>query len=171
MNVFAERYFYISPDEAARRVFGDAAAVFFARDGMIAASRAPASVLRPGSQISDCFASGRLPAVTDGVLFGRAHGKPDRSAATWLSGDLFLYGALGLLGVSLAVFPVAGEGSVGAAALPPSLESVSAFEERPAQSRAACAPLPPRSRVWGICRRCGDIGRRAGRMCVIGTRL
>lgn len=87
MNVFAERYFYISPDEAARRVFGDAAAVFFARDGMIAASRAPASVLRPGSQISDCFASGRLPAVTDGVLFGRAHGKPDRSAATWLSGD------------------------------------------------------------------------------------
>lgn len=49
MNVFAERYFYILPDEAARRVFGDAAAVFFARDGMIAASRAPASVLRPGS--------------------------------------------------------------------------------------------------------------------------
>ena len=44
MNVFAERYFYILPDEAARRVFGDAAAVFFARDGMIAASRAPASV-------------------------------------------------------------------------------------------------------------------------------
>ena len=72
MNVFAERYFYISPDEAARRVFGDAAAVFFARDGMIAASRAPASVLRPGSQISDCFASGRLPAVTDGEI-GRAH--------------------------------------------------------------------------------------------------
>lgn len=133
MNVFAERYFYISPDEAARRVFDDAAAIFFGRDGMIAASRAPAAVLRPGSPISGCFASGRLPTVTDGALFGRAHGKPDRSAATWLSGDLFLYGALGLPGVSLAVFPVAGEGSVGAAALPPSLESVSAFEERAVQ--------------------------------------
>ena len=132
MNVFAERYFYISPDEAARRVFDDAAAIFFGRDGMIAASRAPAAVLCPGSQISDCFASGRLPAVTDGVLFGRAHGKPDRSAATWLSGDLFLYGALGLPGVSLAVFPVAGEGT-DCAALPPSLESVSAFEERAVQ--------------------------------------
>lgn len=132
MHGFAGRYFYISPDEAARRVFGDAAAIFFGRDGMIAASRAPAAVLRPGSLISGCFASGRFPTVTDGALFGMAHGAPDRSAAAWLSGDVFLHGVLGIPGVSLAVFPVAGEETDGAA-LPPSLESVSVFEERAGQ--------------------------------------
>lgn len=72
MHGFAGRYFYISPDEAARRVFGDAAAIFFGRDGMIAASRAPAAVLRPGSLISGCFASGRLPKVTVGAPVGMA---------------------------------------------------------------------------------------------------
>ena len=72
MNVFAERYFYISPDEAARRVFGDAAAVFFARDGMIAASRAPASVLRPAARYPTALRrEGSLPSPTECFSAGR----------------------------------------------------------------------------------------------------
>lgn len=133
--VLTEKYFDVSSDEALSITFPDAAALFFRDDGMIAASRAPAGMLRPGKNLTDYVRDysaappGGAPPrgrLSDAFLSDRAElseGKASADAMSrfGLSGRVFFRAVPGMNELQLAVFPLSGGGVYGAV---PSLEAL-----------------------------------------------